>query len=400
MTEELAAGLQASPARKSAGDLAAISYADIPAIPRRWLWPDHIPRGLVSIWAAHGGTGKGYMFAAVLARVVLGLPFPGEPDNLRRDPQSVVWITSSGEDDQFEDLAPRFRAAIAAAVIEFGLDTDLAGPDGAIRLVHDLSAWQDGSPVTLPADCGRLTTEIAALNDASEARGLPPVALIVADSITGLLSDGFTINSRQGSRRVAGILGVFARNTDTAVCVINHLTQDGKVSGSPGLLAAVRVAFTITRVKDDERVREVTEEKANSSSAQPVRYRITGEGAATHVKFLAAEDKRMERLAQARRLAAMPPAETRLVPALPAGAVYGVGRLVKRDGQPDEQRELKGRHTREAAMAAADRDAGQVLTWQAAPRKPGLYITPVITMPDGARVVYGVQPMPEAAAIA
>ena len=372
-------------------DLSAISYDNILHIVRRWLWPGVIPVGGPVILAAAGGTGKGLMMAASAARVALGLPFPGEDQSLRREPRCVVWITSVGEDDPHEDLAPRLRAAIAVAVAEFGLDPALNGPDGAIRNIYDLSSWQGGAPVTLPADCGRVVAEVANVNASNERKGRPPVALIVADSLSALLSEGYSIDYRQKARRVMAMLSACAKEADTALVLIHHLTQDGKVAGSPAVLAALRVAFKIERVKDNENLRVLVLEKANISTASPVRYSIEGEGAATHAQFSMATDPRLAviREAQRRALPASPRAVTSAPGALaaPEPGPYALMRVTQASGTTPCEELLGGPYaSRALATAAADRDAGAVLSWQDRGR---LHVA-ATSRADGTRVSYGV----------
>jgi hypothetical protein len=423
-------------------DLAAVSYSHIPYIERRWLQPDYIPVGSVTVYVAAGGTGKGMLFCAHAARVVLGLPFANEDQAIRRDPGRVVWISGPGEDDQFEDLAPRFRAAIAVAVAEFGLDPELAGEAGAVRYIHDLSVWRDDSPVTLPKDCPAILTEIKKLN----AIGGPPVALVVADSLSAVLSDGYTIDSRQGATRTMVALGRFARRANVALAVLHHLTKDGKVAGSAGLLNSVRLAFVIQLAKDDERVRLITRHKSNISDAEPLRYIITGSGPATHAEFVAASDQRAERLQAATgdpgsepdpgslraRMAAASgacrhpsrrgtPAQcsdcpAALPPATPAGApdtaesqiaVIAAMPAITRDPgpfrvsrrvQPYGTREMHAPQdlgtryaTRADARAAVLHDAGQVLTWREA-STPGMEVAG-FERADRTRVAYLVAPV-------
>jgi hypothetical protein len=381
-------------------DLAAVSYDRIPYIERRWLWNGYVPLGSVCIWAAKGETGKGMLFGGVAARTVLGLPFPGEDQETRHEPGQVVWISGPGEDDQFEDLAPRFRAAIAAAVEEFGLDPELAGENGVIRFVHDLSVWRDDSPVTLPADCTRVRAEITKINKRAEQLGEPRVTLVVADSLSAVLSQGYTIDSRQGATKVMVKLGQFARRADVGFPVLHHLTKDGKVAGSAAVLNSVRLAFIIDRAPDNEDVRLITRHKSNISEAQPQRYIITGHGPDVHAVFVEADDARTERVTQAQARAGALAEEApvpgslraRMAAAQPRteGGQFRLIKRVRRAGQtePDEPVESPPYASRVLARSAADRDAGRVLTWQAT-RMPGMEMAGYRD-PAGNVVTYGV----------
>lgn len=358
-------------------ELAAVSYDNIPFIPRRWLWPDYIPIGNPVLFAAAGGTGKGMLMCAVIARVVLGLPFPNEDQAVRRDPGRVVYIAGT-EDDPFEDLAPRLRAAIASAVAEFELDPALAEESGAIRYVHDLSEWKDGSPFEVPGDMGRLLTEVgkinripleAAVSDVSQL-GAPPVALVVVDPLADLLGEHDHITSVRSARKVMRGLKQFARQADVALGIIHHLTKDGKVSGSPAVVDALRLAFMVERTKDDPELRVIKPVKANIVKGEPCQYTITGSGASAHAVFVSAEDARADRVSDATQAGA-PAAgsvRSRLAAAQASDSEGGPFRLLRTTKEAAGAKPLRGYvgpayETRSAARAAAVKDAGTVLNW-------------------------------------
>lgn len=379
----------------------APGYDSYPVIERRWYWPGYIPVGSPVVIAAKGGTGKGYLVCAVVARLVLGLPFPGDDQDSRRDPVRVLWVTGPGEDDPYHDLAPRLRAAIAYAVAEFGLDPELAGegPRGAIRLVRNLSRWLDGGLVTIPADCPRIAAVIAAMNREAEEQGAPRVGMVVADSLSALLSDGYSIDYRQRARRVMVELAEFARAADIAFTILHHFTKDGKVAGSPAVLDSLRVVLRVDLSPEDERVRVIVQEKANTGEGDPQRYVIAGSGLAVHAEFTAAQDARDERVTAAERAGAV--SAPRVPTALTAGSVlsapadpgpFTVMRLVRRDRQPEGHATLPEQFaTRDEARAAVTRDAGAVLTWKPAPGQPALHVA-VYGHPDGSQRVYGIKP--------
>lgn len=378
-----------------ADDLAAVSYDNIPFIPRRWLWPDYIPIGNPVLFAAAGGTGKGMLFCLVIARVVLGLPFPNEDQDIRRDPGRVVYIAGT-EDDPFEDLAPRLRAAIASAVAEFGLDPALAEESGAIRLVHDLSEWKDGSPFEVPADMGRLLTEVGKLNRLDG----PPVALVVVDPLADLLGENDHITSVRSARKVMRGLKLFARQADVALGIIHHLTKDGKVSGSPAVVDALRLAYMVERAKDDPELRVIRPVKANIVKGDPMQYTITGIGASAHAAFVSAENARVERVSEANAASA---------PAVPAagsmrarlaaakaddseGGPFRVMRETREAGSTRPERRFVGATytTRSEARSAAVGDAGTVLDWQRAPGMP--HEVGALRRADGASRGYAIVP--------
>lgn len=379
-----------------ADDLAAVSYDNIPFIPRRWLWPDYIPIGNPVLLSAAGGTGKGMLMCAVIARVVLGLPFPNEDQAIRRDPGRALYIAGT-EDDPFEDLAPRLRAAIASAVAEFGLDPSLAEESGAIRYVHDLSEWKDGSAFEVPGDMGRLLTEVGKINRV----GGPPVALVVIDPLADLLGENDHITSVRSARKVMRGIKQFARQADIALAVIHHLTKDGKVSGSPAVVDALRLAYMVERDKDDPELRAIKPVKANIVKGEPQQYTITGVGASAHAVFVSAEDARTERVSDAQAVSApnAGPAAGSMRARLAAakaddseGGPFRVMRQTREAGETRDARSWVGTTypTRSDARSAAVKDAGTVLNWERARDMP--HEVAALRRSDGATRGYAIVP--------
>jgi hypothetical protein len=401
---DVLAEVQPAPSPVPGSGRVAPGFGSYPVIERRWWWRGYIPVGSPVVIAAKGGTGKGFLTAAVAARLVLGLPFPGDDQEERREPVRVLWITGPGEDDAYEDLAPRLRAAIARAVAEFGLEPELAGegPDGAIHLVHNLSRWLDGGLVTIPADCPRIAQVVSMMNREADEQGTPRVGMVVADSLSALLSDGYSIDYRQRARRVMVELAEFARAADIAFVILHHFTKDGKVAGSPAVLDSLRVVLRVDLSPEDERVRVILQEKANGSGAEPQRYVITGLGVAAHAEFVASASARSARIAAAELAGTAELQRSRPVLALTAGTAappadsdpgpFAVLCLVRRDRCPDANIYLPGEFaTREDARAAAAADAGAVLTWRALPDREAVHVARY-AHPDGSDRVYGVRP--------
>ena len=414
--------LQATGPADTAGPVggpASVDYSHIPFIPRRWGWQDVMPIGNPVMLAAAGGTGKGLLTWLITARVVLGLPFPGEDPALRRAPGRVVHIAGS-EDDPFEDLAPRARAAIAAAVEEFGLDAELAGEHGAIRFVHDLSEWPDGSPFEVPGDMGRLAAEVGKLNKLDKHNRAPDhpdysgpgpsVSLVILDPFADMLGEKSTISTVKGARAVLKPIKLITRQLDIALIIVHHLTKDGKVSGSPAVVDALRLAFIIERggPGEAEDVRVIMPAKSNIASGQAQRYRITGHGAATRAEFIAAEDARTARVERAAERAAEAPAPPGAGGPLPGSrraryaavaadaGPFAVLRGVRAPGAADSSptaRSYLGREyvTRADAWRAVAADCGAVLTPAPVDGMPGAYVAGA-KMPDGSRVSYLVKP--------
>jgi hypothetical protein len=405
----------------AASKVSAVPFGRIPYEPRRALWDGMLYFGSVTMLAGFGSSGKGMLACAIAARAVLGLPFPGDDQAARYTPVSVLWTSGPTEDDQAADLAPRLRAAIRAAVREFGLDPELAGNGeaGAINLVHGLNQWAGALPVTYPADCGRVRAEIAAVDAESAESGRPPVGLVVADSVRSLLSDGHTINSGQGATRVMLAMSAFAHGEQSrgeqALCVLylHHLNAGGRVAGSEAVLDALRYVFEVRQDKDNEAVRVIIKRKANSRAAEPQRFAVAGDGADGHAVFETEPDPAAARVEAAVRARAVGGAPLRAaLPPAPAAALPGPAAASPRDtdgapfrlitseraegadaaGPPERIGDTYA--TRSAAYAAAAIHAGRVLDWQPAGR-PDMDVAGFAR--DGAAVAYGVMPAPRPA---
>jgi hypothetical protein len=428
-------------------ELAAVSYSRIPTILRRWLWPGVLPIGNPALFAGGGSVGKGVLFALVAAHVVLGIPFPGtaqyaELERWRESgadadmpelagPGRVIWIAGM-EDDQFEDLAPRLRAAIRYLVQLYRLAPELADDTrGAIRFVHDLSEWPDGSAFALPVDCDRLAATVRSLDieltaanrrrdpeDPDAPPPGPPVRLVIMDPLSELLSDEpapvthggsagrqlrYTIDSRQGARRTLRPVKAMARKLDISVVIIHHLTQDGKVAGSPAVLDCLRLAFVITRRKDDPSARVITQHKSNISDTPPQQYTTVCGYPDTHAAWIAAADERAERVRAAStrpaptagsmrdrvRAAAgqRAPSAAEELAEVPPGP-YG---LLRRAGDAPPEVLGRGYEDQGAARAAAASDAGTAeLSWQPG-EAPGIAVC-ALRLPTGQLRGYSVFP--------
>lgn len=383
-----------APSDADQAGLASVSYDQIPYLPRRWLWHGYVPYANPVVFAAAGQTGKGMLFCTVAARVVLGLPFPGEDQGARHEPGRVLWIAGA-EDDQFEDLAPRLQAAIAGAVEDFGLAPELAGN---IRYVHDLSEWRDGSAFELPGDMGRLYAETQALNELDSANRVPAdpgyagpgprVRLAVLDPLMDLLGEHDTVATIKGARKTLRPVKLYARKADVAVVLIHHLTKDGKVAGSPAVLDALRLAFVVETRTDAPDVRVITARKANIGSGDPQQFTIRGGADLTRrAVFLSADGERAERVKAAQEragdLARGTSVRDRIQAASGAPAASGgdysasaAGRfkllraVLSEDSGPGATEAPRVLGSEHAARAAAELDAGRPLTWKPAGANP------------------------------
>ena len=202
-----------------------------------WLWKPYIPFGKVSILQGNPGEGKTY-FAMQLAAACTGRkPLPGmdviEPFNM---------IYQTAEDGLGDTIRPRLEEA---------------GADLERILVID-----DGDkPLTLTDE--RLEKAIRE----NSAR------LVIIDPIQAFLGADVDMNRANEVRPVFRKLGDIAQDNRAAILLIGHLNKANGMSslqrglGSTDIIAAVRSALFIGKLKDDPTIRVLTHEKSSLAPA-------------------------------------------------------------------------------------------------------------------------------------
>ena len=202
-----------------------------------WLWKPYIPFGKVSILQGNPGEGKTY-FAMQLAAACTGRkPLPGmdviEPFNM---------IYQTAEDGLGDTIRPRLEKA---------------GADLERILVID-----DGDkPLTLTDE--RLEKAIRE----NSAR------LVIIDPIQAFLGADVDMNRANEVRPVFRKLGDIAQDNRAAILLIGHLNKANGMSslqrglGSTDIIAAVRSALFIGKLKDDPTIRVLTHEKSSLAPA-------------------------------------------------------------------------------------------------------------------------------------
>jgi hypothetical protein len=244
--------------------------------PLRWLVPDIIPSGKLTLFAGDGGHGKSSLTLALTAAVTTGKPAFG----LTYDapPPGDVLLVSC-EDDYQDTIIPRLLAAHA----------DL----GRVRRVDGVRT-QSGklAPFSL--------AHFQAIEDELTKR--PTVRLIIIDP-AGAYVGGADDHKDSELRALLGPLAEVAARHDVSVILVKHLSKNttaravNRVMGSAGYVNAVRAAFLI--VPDDKEDRRLfLRLKANLSPAsvgfafRPVQL-PRGEADALLARFesLTAEDR-------------------------------------------------------------------------------------------------------------
>ena len=202
-----------------------------------WLWKPYIPFGKVSILQGNPGEGKTY-FAMQLAAACTGRkPLPGMDEI---EPFNMIYQTA--EDGLGDTIRPRLEEA---------------GADLERILVID-----DGDkPLTLTDE--RLEKAIRENN----------ARLVIIDPIQAFLGADVDMNRANEVRPVFRKLGDIAQDNRAAILLIGHLNKANGMSslqrglGSTDIIAAVRSALFIGKLKDDPTIRVLTHEKSSLAPA-------------------------------------------------------------------------------------------------------------------------------------
>jgi len=211
------------------------SLATIEPEPIRWLWPQRIARGKLTVLAGDPKVGKSLITADLTARITAGKSWP---DNAGSAPTGNV-IFASAEDDPADTIRPRIEAAGGDVARVFIVDS-----------VTDLD--RDGEPYertfNLKRDAGRLASEIEIIGD---------VAAVIIDPVTAYLGGADSHNNAE-IRELLAPLAKIAAEHRTAVIAVSHLNKGSgtnalyRVSGSLAFTAAARACWLVTKDQENE----------------------------------------------------------------------------------------------------------------------------------------------------
>jgi hypothetical protein len=207
--------------RQTGRELVEKPFDQIPCEPVRFLVPDRVPVGAVTLLAGDPKLGKSTYTALIAAGVTKGVY--GEP--------AVVGLVSV-EDTSKSVTGPRLKVARAdrAKVVELTVKTD----DGEQLL-------------TLPEDVSLIERFV-------EGKG---VRLLILDPLSAFLTERVDTNKDHSIRRALAGLTMMAERRDVAVVVVVHLNKDEqksliyRVGGSIGLVGAARSILLFARDPDD-----------------------------------------------------------------------------------------------------------------------------------------------------
>lgn len=288
------------------------------------IWPGWILAADVTSLTAVGGGGKGLMSADIMARISNGDPMPPyTADDPLADPEAcatpgdVLHVTL--EDSVERTMWWRLNAAGADKTRIAYLDR-----------------------LELPADFGKLRSEIAAL---------PDCRLVVIDPWMSAATSTVAFNQQLRNKLLVPMIDV-ARTTGVGVWIMNHFTKGtngGRVSansarslldyiaGSKGFTDTLRLNCTVADAPENPNIKELAFGKGNGGGADPLRYMIVADrpnDPDAHVEWeqpaVNLNDPRVFERIQARVLEALIAAEGPVTPQRMVGLVQQSFAIVNR----------------------------------------------------------------------
>jgi putative DNA primase/helicase len=227
----------------------AIRFSELAPQKVRWLWPDRIPLGRITLLVSDPGLGKSLLTLDIAARVSRGAPWPDEekaeggrrkaeadpntsdlpPSTLGLPPSSVLLLTA--EDDFADTVRPRLEA--------LGADCDR---------ILGIATVPGNDPENIPRAFA-LTRDIARLRDLLDA--MPDCRLIVIDPISAYLGRSNEHSNADIQSLLLGLTTI-ARERHIAILAVGHLRKkDGaaiyRPMGSLAFVAASRAAWAICK---------------------------------------------------------------------------------------------------------------------------------------------------------
>ena len=226
--------------------------------PVRWLWPDRIPAGALTLLAGREGIGKslvGVHLAAQLTRGTL-------PGSRHGRPSRVMFATSRGRMGVHHGPAAARRRRRPR-------------PVGRVQVEDDGIVTGLTTPVDVPA----LKAYI----------GAHDVAMLVLDPLTSVMDGRIDAHRDREVRKALEPLGQLAEDTGAAVVGIVHLGKGigidpvNLILGSRAFSAVARVALVAARDPDDESANVLSVEKSNLGriDVPGLTYRVDGVEIAT-----------------------------------------------------------------------------------------------------------------------
>jgi hypothetical protein len=266
------------PSQHREAKLLVVNLADVPIAEVRWLWPDRIPLGKLTILDGDPGLGKSSVTLDIAARLTRGLPMPNAPPESALPPSSVVLLTA--EDGLGDAIRPRLEAAGAC----LAKVNAMQGFDNSEGMIF---------PITLPMD----VRSIAKIVEMTQAK------LVLIDPLMAYLHESVQAHNDQSVRRALLPLAQLAENSGAAVVVVRHLNKQPSKNinyrggGSIGIIGAARSGLIVCKDADAPHQRLLGVSKCNLCKPPRVlRYEVAAEGKSSRVLWLGESNADIEKL--------------------------------------------------------------------------------------------------------
>ena len=194
-------------------ELGLIDLSTVTPTEVRWLWPNRIPLGKITLLAGEGGIGKTFLTLDIIATVTRGRPFADTPDHIP-EPAGAIFLTA--EDDLSDTIVPR--------LMKMGGDLTRVKYLGTAKLASGKL-----HPFTL-ADIGRLEATMAKY---------PDIRLIIIDPVTSFLGRGIDDGKNAELRTILGPLADFAGRFGVAIVCITHFNKSASPSAAARVMGSV-----------------------------------------------------------------------------------------------------------------------------------------------------------------
>jgi hypothetical protein len=202
------------PAELSDVDLGIFDLSTVAPVEIRWLWPDRIPLGKLTLLAGYGGIGKTFLTLDIITKVSMGRPFPDCPHIIPEGPVDSIFLTA--EDDLGDTIVPRLMA-MGADLKRVRSLTTTPRPDDKFE------------PFSL-RDVPRLEAVL---------KKYPATRLIVIDPITAFLGRGTDDAKNTDIRDVLTPVADLAARYGVAIIAITHLNKSNSGRFSDKILGSV-----------------------------------------------------------------------------------------------------------------------------------------------------------------
>ena len=211
------------------------SYSDIQSEPIRWLWPERIALGKLTLIIGDPNVGKSLLTATIAATASMGGLWPVDKTHAPLGDSILL----SAEDDAADTVKPRL---------------DAAGADS--RRVHTLQAIRDENADGSQSErMFSIKRDLEALEEMLAS--FPECKLVIIDPLSAYLDE--TDSHRNAAvRGLLAPLAAFGAKHKIAIVAVDHLNKNSRegnslyrASGSLAFVAAARAVYLVTRDKDN-----------------------------------------------------------------------------------------------------------------------------------------------------